>query len=147
MDQVMVQTKDHQRVLRVPRPGHLRLLLRPWIIRGTYWDHGSSEDVIATSSLKGVWVHECLWISCMWWGFRIILECLLTFRHKGVTKRCRLAWRTNSALVYEPNCGGGGELRGLSQWVKLYTGTLINFGALAPNLNYVPTIWMRRAYL
>jgi hypothetical protein len=24
-------------------------------------------------------------------------------------------WLTNSALVYEPNAGGGGELRGLSQ--------------------------------
>ncbi len=34
--------------------------------------------------------------------------------NKGVTKRCRLPWLTNSALVYEPKCGGGG-LRGLSQ--------------------------------
>jgi hypothetical protein len=24
-----------------------------------------------------------------------------------VTKRCRLSWLTNSALVYEPKCGGG----------------------------------------
>jgi hypothetical protein len=31
-----------------------------------------------------------------------------------VTKRCRLSWLTNSALVYEPKCGGG-VLRGLSQ--------------------------------
>jgi hypothetical protein len=30
----------------------------------------------------------------------------------GVTKRCRLSWLTNSALVYEPKCGGRGELRG-----------------------------------
>jgi hypothetical protein len=36
---------------------------------------------------------------------------------RGVTKRCRLYWPTNSALVYEPigGGGGGGELRGLSQ--------------------------------
>jgi hypothetical protein len=29
---------------------------------------------------------------------------------QGVTKRCRLSWLTNSALVYEPKCGaeGGG---------------------------------------
>ncbi len=26
---------------------------------------------------------------------------------QGVTKRYRLSWLTNSALVYEPNCGGG----------------------------------------
>jgi hypothetical protein len=27
---------------------------------------------------------------------------------QGVTKRCRLFWLTNSALVYEPKCGGQG---------------------------------------
>ncbi len=26
--------------------------------------------------------------------------------HRGVTKRCRLSWLTNSALVYESKCGG-----------------------------------------
>jgi hypothetical protein len=45
---------------------------------------------------------------------------------QGVTKRCRLSWLTNSALVYYPKCeGGGGKwgggLGGLSQWVQLYT--------------------------
>jgi hypothetical protein len=29
-----------------------------------------------------------------------------------VTKRCRLSWRTNSALVYEPKYEGRGELPG-----------------------------------
>ncbi len=33
------------------------------------------------------------------------------------TKRWRLSWLTSSALVYEPKCGGRGELRGFSQWV------------------------------
>jgi hypothetical protein len=28
---------------------------------------------------------------------------------QGVTKRCRLSWLTNSALVYERKCGGGGR--------------------------------------
>jgi hypothetical protein len=28
-----------------------------------------------------------------------------------VTKRCRLSWLTNGALVYEPKCGERGELR------------------------------------
>ncbi len=27
---------------------------------------------------------------------------------QGVPKRCRLSWLANSALVYEPKCGGGG---------------------------------------
>jgi hypothetical protein len=27
---------------------------------------------------------------------------------RGVTKRCRLYWLTNCALVHEPKCGGGG---------------------------------------
>jgi len=55
---------------------------------------------------------------------------------QGVTKRCRLSWLTNSALVYEPKCGGGGELRGLSQLVQLYTGAQINFGDLTLYLTY-----------
>ncbi len=37
-----------------------------------------------------------------------------------VTKRRRLSWLTMSALIYEPKCGGWG-VRGLSQWVQLYT--------------------------
>jgi|688.fasta_scaffold651881_1 hypothetical protein len=40
---------------------------------------------------------------------------------QGFTKRCRLSWLINSALVYEPTCGGRGELRGLIQWVHLCT--------------------------
>jgi hypothetical protein len=35
---------------------------------------------------------------------------------QGVTKRCRLSWLTNNALVYG---GEGGEVRVLSQWVQL----------------------------
>ncbi len=58
---------------------------------------------------------------------------------QGVTKRCRPSWLTNSALVHEPKCGGRGALRGLSQWVQLYTGSQINFGDLTPYLtSYVP---------
>ncbi len=53
-----------------------------------------------------------------------------------VTKRYRLSCLTNSALVYEPNAKWGGELRGFSQWVQLYTGAQINFGDLTPYLTY-----------
>jgi hypothetical protein len=31
---------------------------------------------------------------------------------QGVTKGCRLSWLTNSALVYEPKCRGGGGVAG-----------------------------------
>jgi SLIT-ROBO Rho GTPase activating protein len=64
-------------------------------------------------------------IDCMDFGFHqslsrammmrsSALEQVHTSTSRGVTKRCRLSWLTNSALVYEPKCGGG-ELRGLSQ--------------------------------
>jgi hypothetical protein len=35
-------------------------------------------------------------------------------KYQGVTKRCRLSWMTNSALVYEPKCRGveGGGVAG-----------------------------------
>jgi hypothetical protein len=33
-------------------------------------------------------------------------------KHEGVTKRCRLSRLTNSALVYEPNCGARGGVAG-----------------------------------
>jgi hypothetical protein len=41
--------------------------------------------------------------------------------NQGVTKRFRLSWLTNIALVYVPKCGGRGWLRGLSQWLQLCT--------------------------
>ncbi len=57
---------------------------------------------------------------------------------QGITKRCRLSWLPNSALVYEPKCGERGrDLRDLSQWVQLYTGAQINFGDRTPYLAYV----------
>jgi hypothetical protein len=38
-----------------------------------------------------------------------------------------------------PKAGKGAELRGLSQWVQLYTGAQINFGDLTPYLTYAST--------
>jgi hypothetical protein len=37
------------------------------------------------------------------------------FNLRGLQKKCRLSWLTNSALVEEPKWREGGELRGLSQ--------------------------------
>ncbi len=54
---------------------------------------------------------------------------------QGVTKRCRLSWLTNGALVYEPKSGG--KLRGLGQCVQLYKGDQINFGDLTPYWTYM----------
>ncbi len=64
------------------------------------------------------------------------LEKRVKYWYQGVTNRCRRSWLTNSALVYEPKSGGRGELRGISQWVQLYTGAQINFGDLTPHLTY-----------
>ncbi len=71
-------------------------------------------------------------------GYTVYTLCLITFT-QGFTKRCRLSWLTNSALVYEPKSGGEGELRGLSQWVQLYTGAQINFRDQTPYLTYAFT--------
>ncbi len=77
------------------------------------------------------------WAGLADYRIRLKLPPLEERRHQGVTKGCRLSWLTNSALVNEPKWGGEGvELRGLSQWVQLYTVALINFGDLTPYLTY-----------
>ncbi len=75
----------------------------------------------------GIWEIEQSII--MQWNLQISLG-------QGVTKRTRLSWLTNSALVYEPKDGGRGELRGLCQWVQMYTGAQTNIGDLTPYLTY-----------
>ncbi len=59
---------------------------------------------------------------------------------QGVTKRCRLFWLTNSALVYtSPNAGGWGaaETKPVSKAVHItWHGAQINFGDLTPYLTY-----------
>jgi hypothetical protein len=40
----------------------------------------------------------------------------MKLHEQGITKRCRLSWRTNSALVYEPKCGGRGGVVGSQLW-------------------------------
>ncbi len=55
---------------------------------------------------------------------------------QGFTKRCRLSWLTNSALVYEPKCGGG-MLGGLLMSTAVHAhGAKINYGDLTPYLTY-----------
>jgi hypothetical protein len=51
---------------------------------------------------------------------------------QGVTKRCHLSWLTNSALVYEPKCGGWNW--GVS--ANEYSVAQIYFGDLTPYLIY-----------
>ncbi len=62
------------------------------------------------------------WLLNWGYGWRVFGSCfayrsfLCFFLHnvawwlaaEGYTKRCRLSWLTNSDLVYEPKCGGGG---------------------------------------
>jgi hypothetical protein len=50
--------------------------------------------------------------------------------------RCRLScWLTNSSLVYEPKCGGGGVRVSANQYSCAH-GAQINFGVLTPYLAY-----------
>ncbi len=63
--------------------------------------------------------------------------CMEMYWNQGDTKRCRLSWLTNSALVYEPKCGGEGGSCGVS--ANEYSSTQepkINFGDLTPYLTY-----------
>ncbi len=57
---------------------------------------------------------------------------------QGVTKRCRLSWLTNSALVYESKCGESGWSCGVSanEYSCAAHGAQINFGDLTPYLTY-----------
>jgi hypothetical protein len=43
-----------------------------------------------------------------------VQSCATGVVDQGVTKRCRLSWLTNSDLVYEPKCRGGGGSCGVS---------------------------------
>jgi hypothetical protein len=63
--------------------------------------------------------------------------------YQGVTKICRLSWLTNSALVYEPKCGGMGRGGVAGSQPMRYTVQYccahrdrINFGDLTPYLTY-----------
>ncbi len=47
-----------------------------------------------------------------------------------------LGWPIAPSYMSPNAGGGGGELRGLSQLVQLYTGAQINFGDLTPYLTY-----------
>ncbi len=58
-------------------------------------------------------------------------------REQGVTKRCRPSWLTNSALAYEPKCGGeGGSCGVMTEYSCTHAGAQINFGDLTPYLTY-----------
>ncbi len=58
---------------------------------------------------------------------RNVAKCLM----QGISKRCRPSWLTNSALVYEPNCGGCGVL---ANGYSCAHGAQIYFGDLTPYL-------------
>ncbi len=59
----------------------------------------------------------------------------LVTRIHGVTKRCRLSWLTNIALVYEPNAGVGDCVVSAKEY-SCARGAQINFGDLTPYLTY-----------
>ncbi len=57
------------------------------------------------------WAKKTHWAGFFFFKPGFFLPCLWHFdnwklRAKGVTKRCRVSWLTNSALLYEPKCEG-----------------------------------------
>jgi hypothetical protein len=86
-------------------------------------DHCSIYNVKHAYSwpYKGSWPDVHFQLPCSsgtMWNIRSTERTQLRIENRGVTKRCRLSWLTNSALVYKPKRGGR-ELWGLSQWVQL----------------------------
>ncbi len=89
---------------------------------------------------------SCLVLSCPLFVITFSIDQWYTvsvpYCMQGVTKRCRLSWLTNSALVNEPKWGregGQGGFAGpqlMSTAVQWYTGAQINFGDLTPSLTY-----------
>ncbi len=43
-----------------------------------------------------------------------LIQVAILVGNQEVTKRCRLSWLANSALVYGPKCGGKGGIAGYS---------------------------------
>ncbi len=100
-------------------------------------------------SIKGIHSPYKYWSELYWERKRGILRFSMIWEvrtvlynytvNRGVTKICRLSWLTNSALEYEPKCGGGGRVAGsqpMSTAVHSAHGVQINFGDLTPYLTY-----------
>ncbi len=69
------------------------------------------------------------------WSFYLHQIVLTRVLKPGVTKRCRLSWLTNSALVFEPKCGRGGGGCGVSaNEYSCAHRAQINLGDLTPHL-------------
>ncbi len=66
--------------------------------------------------------------------YSVVVHCTVTvdsFIHiRGLQRDVDYLGWPIAALYMSPNARVGGELRGLGQWVQLYTGTQINFGDL-----------------
>ncbi len=70
-------------------------------------------------------------------GICIVFTKIIKEEKTGVTKRCRLSWLTDSALVYKPKCGGEGAFCGASaNEYSCAHEAQINFGDLTPYLTY-----------
>jgi hypothetical protein len=59
-----------------------------------------------------VFILVCILYFLSWTSPAHVIFALAVAQEQGVTKRCRLSWMTNSALVYEPKCGGRGGVAG-----------------------------------
>jgi hypothetical protein len=104
-------------------------------IRGRYWSakidtslcttakklwFSIQHSILSASLLSSLCTLQLLAILFPFNICNVVLHLPSEYCPQGVTKRCRLSWLTNSALVCEPKWGvGGGGLRGLSQWLQL----------------------------
>jgi hypothetical protein len=80
---------------------------------------------------------EGVCVGLCWVGYRVRLSGDRRARAEWVTKKCRLSWLTNSALVYEPKSGGRGSCGVLANEYSCAHGAQINFGDLTPFLTWV----------
>ncbi len=91
----------------------------------------STHTRICIQSFTQYYPPSCLYL------FIFLRWCRVVCPPQGLQRDVvNLGWPIAPSYM-SPNAGsGGGGLRGLSQWVQLYIGALINFGDLTPYLTY-----------
>ncbi len=129
---------NHIFVLNITDPFRITILLYIFMIRT--FNPCIVTDIYRTR-MEIIWLN----MAVIWTFYPIAVPESISFINvetsakclmQGITKRCRPSWQTNSALVYDPKCGGcGGGLREVSaNEYSCAHGAQINFGDLTPYL-------------
>ncbi len=83
--------------------------MTPCMAVAWYSMHGMHVTTMAETTWRvAISVHGVQYIYKATGGINKSPSPLNLLVNTGVTKRCRLTWLTNSALGYEPKCGGMG---------------------------------------